>query len=466
MQGLINPDVVECRKRFRDELQHSSPFPHVVIESFFQKGFCEELIAAFPPFELACNVDEDGGRGGKATIEDIRSLGSAYARADDLFKSKDFAALVSDLTGIPDLLYDAKYFGGGTHENLPGQELDPHVDFNYHPIENWHRRLNLIVYLNPEWEEEWGGTLDLYEDAWNREKKPSVRVLPFANRAVLFETSERSWHGFERIRQPPSRGRISRRSLAIYMYTKERPPEQTAPSHSTVYVDRPMPPQLKSKDHITPWEYQEVKRMLSRRQQHIERLQRRERVLATQNMSLLLELLSSGGPLGKRHFELMDGIVSREDSILKGLYDREKEFARDEASLRAALGEKVRYGLRIFGKARLVPSPSGYDSDTWAGPHLEMDLAASDRGSKLTIHGHLPEIFRSGQHLECTVGDAVHTLDLSPGEFTWELPVSIHPGEQVHVSIEARDVIVPIRDLQGSEDPRELAYHLVAIELM
>jgi hypothetical protein len=83
---------------------------------------------------------------------------------DDLLQSPEFLALVGRITGIAGLRYDPWYFGGGTHENRQGQDLDPHIDFNYHPMTRQHRRLNLIIYLNEEWDDAWGGSLQLHRD--------------------------------------------------------------------------------------------------------------------------------------------------------------------------------------------------------------------------------------------------------------------------------------------------------------
>jgi hypothetical protein len=119
----------------------------------------------------------------------LSALGPADKQFDALMRDADFLKRVD-----PDCV------GGGTYENLDGQELDVHVDFNYHPKTFQHRRLNLILLLNKEWEESWGGALQLCADPWNPAE--AVRILPLANRAVLFETTEHSWHGFSPIALP------------------------------------------------------------------------------------------------------------------------------------------------------------------------------------------------------------------------------------------------------------------------
>src|SRR5262249_6305500 len=237
---VIAKTVLESKDTLAQAFRSADPFPHVVIDGFFNEAFCERLLAEFPPFASGDARSELGTLGGKAVYSIIRNLGGAYERADEVFQGQAFLDLIGAISGIDRLLYDPDYVGGGTHENVAGQELDPHVDFNYHPHTGWHRRLNLIVYLNPEWDAAWGGSLELHLDPWDPWRDRIKAVLPISNRAVLFETSERSWHGFRSVEAPPDSG-ISRRSLAIYLYSRERPDMETAPDHSTVYVPRPLP---------------------------------------------------------------------------------------------------------------------------------------------------------------------------------------------------------------------------------
>ena len=279
MLSLLHQAVPNRVEEFRREFADAQPFRHVVIDDFLDPGLCGQLTAQFPPFDARHAGNERGETGRKAVIPGIARLGGAYASFDRLMRAPEFLALIGRITGIPGLLYDEDYAGGGTHENLDGQELDPHVDFNYHPARPLHRRLNLIVFLNPAWEEGWGGCLELLPKP---QATGDVRrlVLPLANRAVIFETTESSWHGFPRIHLPPG-SNISRKSVAVYFYTKERPAEQIAPSHGTLYYQRPLPARIRAGTTLRAEDVAEIQSLLARRDSHLQFLYERELEFST-----------------------------------------------------------------------------------------------------------------------------------------------------------------------------------------
>src|SRR5277367_2327107 len=171
------------------EFTSAQPFRHVIVENFLEPQFFRRLMDQFPAFEAKNARNEMGDVGRKAVFTDLKRIGPAYADFDALIRGREFLNLISRITGIPDLLYDPEYVGGGTHENLNGAELDTHVDFNYHPRTHLHRRLNLIVFLNEEWESEWGGCLELLRDPWSTSPADRIVTTPIANRAVIFETT-------------------------------------------------------------------------------------------------------------------------------------------------------------------------------------------------------------------------------------------------------------------------------------
>jgi hypothetical protein len=273
VSSIVNPEVLADAETYAREFARRDPFRHVVIENFLSPEYAERLLADFPPFDTKRALNEAGEVGGKAVVEQIRGIGPAYAALDDAIQSRAFLALVERITGIPELLYDPHYFGGGTHENREGQDLDAHVDFNRHPVERWHRRLNLIVYLNKEWHDTWGGSLEIHSDPRRADNRIKL-ITPLFNRCVIFETNEISWHGFSRIGLPPEHRALSRKSVALYFYTRERPADELADTHSTIYVDRPLPSQFAPGRTLDAHDVEELRVLLARRDQHNQRLYR------------------------------------------------------------------------------------------------------------------------------------------------------------------------------------------------
>ena len=243
---ILNPDLKSRTPDLADEFASAEPYRHVVIPDFFSEEFSRRLMEDFPSFDERIARNEAGNPGRKAVQSKVRDISPAFQELDDFIQTSEFLDMISDITGIPDLLYDPEYTGGGTHENLDGQGLDPHVDFNYHPRTGWHRRLNLIVYLNPEWEESWGGNFDLHSDPWEPRHRPDEDgAAACSTGASSSRRTSTPGTASRRSELPEEHKDASRRSFAIYLYTKDRPAEETAASHATIYVPRPIPDDVK-----------------------------------------------------------------------------------------------------------------------------------------------------------------------------------------------------------------------------
>jgi hypothetical protein len=281
---LVSNHLISGQAELAAEFQQATPFRHLVMESFFEPEFAEALRRTFPAFDDRLARNENGEIGGKCTHEDLTVLGDEWRAVDRLIQTPEFLGWLGRVTGIDELLYDPHYFGGGTHENRHGQDLDPHVDFNRHPITGWHRRLNLIVYLNPEWRPEWGGAIEFHKNPRLPVGENQIcMVQPAFNRAVLFETTHWSWHGFERIDLPDGDADArSRKSLALYFYSKTRPDEEVVDPHSTIYVDRPLPERIQPGMTLSEEDHAEIVRLMARRDQHLERLYRTVSSLSAQ----------------------------------------------------------------------------------------------------------------------------------------------------------------------------------------
>ncbi|HEY7873259.1 MAG TPA: 2OG-Fe(II) oxygenase [Rudaea sp.] len=270
-QSILNRAITDEAQQLAGRFATAKPFRHIVIEDFFDAAFAKTLLAEFPAFERGNSIGDDGREGGKSTVERIKALGPAFRVLDAAIQAPEFLRLIGTIAGIDDLLYDPFYLGGGTHENRHDQALQAHVDFNYHPSERWHRRLNLIVYLNPEWNAAWGGNLELWRDPY-QDAHPIARIAPIMNRCVIFETTETSWHGFDKIALPSERAGISRKSVALYFYSRQRPAEETAGKHTTHYVNRQLPEHLIEGHTLTGADMAILHELIAHRDNQMQRL--------------------------------------------------------------------------------------------------------------------------------------------------------------------------------------------------
>src|SRR5579884_2180966 len=295
LSQCISAEVLSNTASFRRSFNEADPFRYAVIDNFLTPDFAEQLLARFPAFDPSLAKNEINRVPRKAVNTQLREIDPVYQDLYELVASRPFLDLVSELTGIPDLTFDPAFYGGGTHENLHGQDLDPHVDFNYDQAQQLHRRLNLIVYLNKDWKIEWGGGLELHSDPRRPEENRITTVNPIFNRAVIFETNERSWHGFPRIELPPEERHRSRKSLSIYLYTRERPADEIAPMHSTFYVQRPLPEWVRPGHMLSDEDCEALLETVDRRDRWIEFYQKLELTKSAQvaeHASYIRDLMS------------------------------------------------------------------------------------------------------------------------------------------------------------------------------
>ncbi|HVF64630.1 MAG TPA: 2OG-Fe(II) oxygenase [Casimicrobiaceae bacterium] len=256
---MIDAAVLDNAARYRAEFQAARPYRHVAIDGFFTTPVAQSLLADFPPFDKNKARNEVGEIGRKAVFEAVKGISPFYATLYAYINSAPFLSAMSELTGIPDLIADETLFGGGTHENLDGQGLDTHVDFNLDERRMLHRRLNLLVYLNKEWEDAWGGAIELHSNPWYPEADEVKSFLPLYNRALIFETNEYSWHGFKRITLPQGRRHLSRKSFSIYLYTKDRPIDEVVAPHTTFYVPPPLPDNVRAGSTLSESDAQAIR---------------------------------------------------------------------------------------------------------------------------------------------------------------------------------------------------------------
>jgi hypothetical protein len=279
------------------------------------------------------------------------------------------------------------------------------------------------------------------------------------NRCVVFETSETSWHGFRPIVPPADRPLLSRRSFALYFYTRDRPAAETAPSHATVYVERPLPP-LGAERPLTGLEVAEVHRLTARRQEHAERLFLREQEFVSLARARLLEVLAPGRPPGSIALEGLRRLVECQDEALQALYRRETGY-----SILLRLLDVPVVPFSLEGPLALASRTSGCWADGWAGRRVHARVTANADLAGLVVGGSLPEPAGPEQELRLSLGTSVATRRLDVGDFQWTVACPLAPGATVDLEITATRTFCPTAG-GHSEDGRELAWVLRAIRAL
>jgi Rps23 Pro-64 3,4-dihydroxylase Tpa1-like proline 4-hydroxylase len=235
--NIINDEKLKLLSENNNDYISNSPFPNIYFKDFFNSEFLKNVLNEFP------NLSKEEETAKFKDVNQLKnaSLGEALLGENTkllihYLNSEPFLNFLTTLTGIKNLLPDPTLSGGGYHEIKPGGFLKIHADFNKHPKYNLDRRLNLLIYLNQNWEEGYGGSFEL----WDKEMKNCVKKIPPKfNNVAIFSTTSDSYHGHPSpLTCPPNR---TRKSIALYYYTNGRPESEKIKfleKHTTIFKAR------------------------------------------------------------------------------------------------------------------------------------------------------------------------------------------------------------------------------------
>lgn len=213
----------------------AEPFPHIVLDNFLPDDVIRLALQQFPRQALRSDRTFEIGYAGQHK----RQIAPEECTADvrrlfHFFNSAPMLQFLEGLSSIPALIPDPYFIGGGFHETARGGLLGVHADFRINDRLHLHRRMNVIIYLNEEWDDAWGGQLEL----WDRKMTMKYKsVSPVFNRCVIFNTDADSYHGHPDPLETPEG--VWRRSIALYYYTASKAIYQEVPDNSTIYQARP-----------------------------------------------------------------------------------------------------------------------------------------------------------------------------------------------------------------------------------
>jgi hypothetical protein len=227
--------LMALARAHRDAYAQAEPFPHAVLDDFLPEGVARRLVDEFPPPAEISRHHESPSEHNKHQWSDEAGLPDFTRHVVWAFNSAAFVRFLTELTGINGLITDPTLCGGGLHLIRRGGWLGVHADFPRHKALDVERRLNVLLFLNSVWEPSWGGTLEL----WAHDMSACVqRIEPVWNRCVIFNVTDRSFHGHPTPLACPDD--VYRRSLALYYYSSGRPAGETVQRpNTTIFRRRP-----------------------------------------------------------------------------------------------------------------------------------------------------------------------------------------------------------------------------------
>ena len=232
MKELLSDEFLA--KESAEKYKHNKPFPHIYFDDFLPRDAAEAALRDFPQPKQLVWSEFNNPNEKKLAFDVVEKLPQADRDVLYFLNSRPMLQFLEVLTGIQNVIPDPYYVGGGLHQIKRGGKLGVHADFNYHTKLKLDRRINVLIYLNKDWKEEFGGHFEL----WDRDMmRAEEKILPIFNRCAIFSTTSFSYHGHPTpLACPPDR---TRKSIATYYYSNGRPEEEVAESHSTLFQEIP-----------------------------------------------------------------------------------------------------------------------------------------------------------------------------------------------------------------------------------
>lgn len=232
---LSSTKAREIGESLMGDYAFAEPFPHAILDNFLPQAMAENLLAHFPKDQKVHDKVYEKGYGGTHKRQISPYDCDEYMRAAfAFFNSPAMLRFVEGITNIKGLLPDPYFTGGGLHETSRGGLLGIHADFQVNEELQLRRRVNVLIYLNKDWQEAYGGKLEL----WDRQMQNKVaETMPEFNRCVIFNTDADSFHGHPDPLTTPDG--ITRKSIALYYYQAQPIENATGESRHTLYVARP-----------------------------------------------------------------------------------------------------------------------------------------------------------------------------------------------------------------------------------
>ncbi len=224
-EKYLNPEAIQ---QLHEVYENGNPCKHVIIDNFLREDVANQLFENFPQLG-SLNVKRKSLNEKKSEDYHFERFHPVFQDVKDVIMG-DLCQFMEKVTGIDDLFVTTDNTGAGVHQGGDGSYVDVHIDYNMSTKFNAWRRVNLLIYLNRDWKDEYGGALEL----WDKDMTACQKmILPNFNRAVVFYTDKNAPHGYRKMSLPEG---VTRKSFYAYYYTQV---EEGMEYYDSTFVARP-----------------------------------------------------------------------------------------------------------------------------------------------------------------------------------------------------------------------------------
>ena len=215
MKNIINPIYTDAEKiqQLKKDFEDAKPCNYIVLSDFLTEELATTLYENFPKID-ALNVKRKSLNENKSEDYHFERFHPSFSELKKVVSSNEMYQFMESISGIKGLSTTDDSMGSGVHQGRDGSYVDVHIDVNYNPAKKLWRRLNLLIYLNKNWQTAYGGELEIWDKAMT---KCEVTVPCDFNRAIIFLTDENSPHGYRKINVPEDE---TRKSFYTYYFTE------------------------------------------------------------------------------------------------------------------------------------------------------------------------------------------------------------------------------------------------------
>lgn len=218
----------------REQYRSAEPYPHAVFDGFLGEARARDLAERFPgpehPAWMRRDYREQSARMGQLQRTGFEGVDPALRHCLAELSSMAFLDFLGALTGVEGLIADPHFRGAGPSLTLPGGHLGLHADFNRDRTRHLLRKVSVVYYLGSDWQPDWGGALELWDEERTR---CGARYLPLLDRLIVMEHGDTHWHGHPQPLACPE-GRF-RASIAAYYYVAA-PSKDELDSHGAIWA--------------------------------------------------------------------------------------------------------------------------------------------------------------------------------------------------------------------------------------